>query len=112
MLRKKLQRKKRHKRVRSKISGNSNRPRLCVFRSLKHIYCQIIDDEKRKTLVSSNDFELKGTKTEKAKKLGELIAKKAIEKKIKMVVFDKGGFNYTGRIKTLADSARENGLKL
>ncbi len=112
MLKKQLQRKKRHRRIRNKIIGDASRPRLCVFRSAKHIYCQIINDVEKKTLVSANDFNLKGTKTEKAKKLGELIAKKADEKKIKKVVFDKGGFNYTGRIKALAESARENGLKL
>ncbi len=112
MLKKQIQRKKRHQRTRSKISGTKERPRLCVFRSPKHLYCQIIDDQAKKTLVSNNDFKLKGTKTEKAKKLGELIAKSAIENKIARVVFDKGGFRYTGRIKALADSAKEHGLKI
>ncbi len=110
MLKKQLKRKRRHNKIRGKISGTSSRPRLAVFRSLNHIYAQIIDDEKRITLVSVNDFELKGNKTEKAKKVGELIAKKAIDKKIKQIVFDKGGFKYIGRVKALADSARENGL--
>ncbi len=112
MLEKQSKRIKRHKKVRSKIFGTTERPRLAVFRSPKHIYVQIIDDDKRITLASANDFKFKGDKTEKAKKLGELIAQRAIEKKIKKVVFDKGGFKYTGRIKALAESARENGLKI
>ncbi len=111
MLKKQLQRKKRHLKVRKNVSGTSEKPRLCVFKSANHIYGQIIDDEKRKTLVSANDFGLKGKKTEKAKQVGELLAEKALKGKIKKVVFDKGGFKYIGRIKTLADSAREKGLK-
>lgn len=111
---KKQKRKIRHKRVRAKIKGASKKPRLSVYRSLKHIYAQLIDDEIGETLVSASDFEIKKdkkmTKTEIAEKVGELIAKKAKEKGIKEVVFDRGGFKYHGRIKRLAEKARENGL--
>lgn len=104
----------RHSRLRTKIKGTSERPRLSVYRSLKHIYAQIIDDEKGKTLVSASDFEIKKdkkiNKTEIAQKVGELIAKKAKEKGIKKVVFDRGGFKYHGRIKALAEKAKEGGL--
>ncbi len=110
MLEKKLKRKKRHKKIRSRTSGTSLKPRLSIFRSSKHISCQVIDDEKRKTLVSASDAGLKGTKMEKAKKTGELIAEKTLEKKIKKVVFDTGGFRYAGRVKALAEAAREKGL--
>ncbi|MGC8880672.1 MAG: 50S ribosomal protein L18 [Minisyncoccia bacterium] len=104
----------RHSRLRAKIRGTSERPRLSVYRSLKHIYAQIIDDELGKTLVAASDFEIKKDKKikkeELAKKVGELIAKKAKEKGIKKVVFDRGGFKYHGRIKALAEKARESGL--
>lgn len=109
---------RRHKRVRAKIIGTAERPRLCVFRSVKHIYAQLIDDEKGKTLVAASDLELeksktrtKKTKVEKAKEIGKLIAKKAKEKKIEKVVFDRGGYAYHGRVKALAEGAREEGLK-
>ncbi len=118
---KKEKREQRHRRVRAKIKGTSKIPRLCVFRSNKHIYAQLIDDEKGKTLVSTSDLDIKTkiTKTKKgltnkaaiAYKVGEILAKKAIEKKFEKVVFDRGGNKYHGRIKALADSARENGLK-
>ncbi len=98
--------------------GTSAIPRLYVFRSNKHIYAQLIDDEKGKTLVSANDLELKkpssGAKKGKigqAGAVGKLIAKKAIDKKIKKVVFDRGGYKYHGRVKALAEDAREAGLK-
>ena len=107
-------RKQRHKRIRSKINGIKERPRLCVFRSNKHVYAQLIDDTEGKTLVSSNDFNLKkktGGKTDQAKLVGKDLAQKASEKKIKEVVFDRGGYNYHGRVKALAEGAREGGLK-
>ena len=107
---------RRHKRVRKTVSGTAARPRLCVFRSLKNIYAQIIDDDKGTTLVaaSSLDAELKevyGGNKDAAKKVGELIAKKALEKGIDTVVFDRGGYIYHGRVQELADGAREAGLK-
>jgi len=139
---------RRHKRVRAKIFGTAKRPRLCVFRSAKHIYGQLIDDERGKTLVSASDLELKKPpphqnlvwgqankeqetkiKEKKIKKTGEtekpllkgkvaiayeigkLIAKKALEKKIEKVVFDRGGYKYHGRVKALAEGAKESGLK-
>ncbi len=107
------QRKRRHARVRAKISGTAKRPRLSVFKSNKYVYVQLIDDEKAKTLAASSSKEIadKKTMTEQAKFVGEDIAKKAIEKKIKTVVFDRGGYLYSGRIKVLADAAREAGLK-
>ncbi len=106
----------RHRRVRAKISGTNEVPRLSVFRSAKNISAQIIDDEKGVTLVSvsSLDKDLKitnGGNVEAAKKVGEALAKKAIKAKIKTVVFDRGGYLYHGRVAALADSARENGLE-
>lgn len=108
----------RHKRVRTKISGTAERPRLCVYRSLNGIYAQIIDDEKGVTLASESTMnkalasQLKGlTKTEQAKLIGKELAEKAKKAKIENVVFDRGGYLYTGRVKALADSARESGLK-
>ena len=108
----------RHKRVRKKISGTTQRPRLCVFRSSNNIYAQIIDDTNRVTLVaaSSLDEAVKGAvnhtgNKEAAKLVGQLVAKKAVEKGITEVVFDRGGYLYHGRIKELAEAAREAGLK-
>jgi large subunit ribosomal protein L18 len=109
---------KRHRRVRSKICGTPERPRLNVFRSLNNIYVQIIDDVAGNTLVaaSSLDKEIKesvkstGNK-EAARKVGELVAKKALEKGISEVVFDRGGYIYHGRVQELAEGAREGGLK-
>jgi large subunit ribosomal protein L18 len=108
----------RKKRIRKKVSGSGPRPRLSVFRSATHIYAQIIDDEARRTLfaVSSLSTELKssdapGNKSEVAKKVGKLVAKKCLENDIKKVVFDRNGFVYHGRIKALADAAREAGLE-
>ncbi len=106
---------RRHQRVRAKISGTSDCPRLNVFRSLNNIYAQIIDDTKGTTLVSAStlDKEFEGAtgNCEAAKKVGLLVAKKALEKGIENVVFDRGGYLYHGRIKELADGAREGGLK-
>ena len=102
---------RRKARVRAKIFGTAKRPRLSVFKSLKYVSVQLIDDEKGKTLVSANDKKLKGNKTEKAKDVGKLIAQKALDKKIKVCVFDKSGYKYHGRVKAVADGAREGGLK-
>lgn len=109
---------KRHRRVRKNIYGVAEKPRMCVFRSLSDIYVQVIDDTKGMTLVSASslDKELKGklkgkTKVEKAVEVGKLLASRAKEKKIEEVVFDRGGYQYDGRVKALADAAREAGLK-
>lgn len=108
---------RRHRRVRAKISGTSGRPRLAVFRSLSHIYVQVIDDESATTLVSASTLESAlrdkraGTKTEQAKLVGKTLAERARAKGIETVVFDRGGFLYHGRLAALADAAREAGLK-
>jgi large subunit ribosomal protein L18 len=106
---------KRHQRVRKNISGTAERPRLSVYRSLNHIYAQIIDDTKGTTLVSASsldkDFEGYGGNIDGAKAVGNLVAKKALEKGIKAVVFDRGGYIYHGRVAALADGAREGGLE-
>ena len=111
----KAQRVRRHIRVRRKIKGTAERPRLCVFRSNKALYVQIIDDVVANTLVSAStlDNEIKEKHANKiaAKELGELIAKKAIEKNIKTVVFDRGGYIYHGVIKELAEAPRSGGLE-
>ena len=100
------------KKIRTKIFGTPERPRLSIFRSNNYIYAQIIDDTKQSTLVSSSDLDIKkGTKTECSKLIGIDIAQKALAKGIKIVVFDRNGFKYTGRVKKLADSARESGLQ-
>jgi len=105
---------KRHKRVRGKIQGTENRPRMNVFRSRSNIYAQIIDDVKGTTLVSASsvekDFKDYGGNKEAAKKVGQIIAKRALKKKIKDVVFDRGGYIFHGRVKELAEGAREGGL--
>lgn len=128
VLSKKEKRIRRHRRIRAKIIGTVEVPRLCIFKSAKHIYCQLINDEKGQTILSSSDFGVKKVKTKKtgtketkekklssktavAYKVGKLIAEKALEKKIKKVVFDRGGFAYHGRVKALAEGAREGGLK-
>ena len=112
---KQQKRTRRHNRVRAKVKGTNIMPRLCVFRSNKYITAQIIDDEKGKTIVFASDagkeVKDKSGKVAKAFIVGKLIAQKAIEKKIKKVVFDRGGFNYHGRVKALADGAREGGLQ-
>lgn len=107
---------KRKKKIRSKIEGNAGRPRLSVFRSNKQLYAQLVDDAKGHTLVSAStlDEELKGkvgSTIEGAKSLGGMIAKRALAKKISEIVFDRSGYIYHGRIKALADAAREAGLK-
>lgn len=100
------------KRVRSKILGTASRPRFSVFRSNQFIYAQLIDDTKGVTIVSASDMKnTKGTKTEKAQALGKIVAEGALSKKITEVVFDRNGFKYTGRVKAVADSARQSGLK-
>ncbi|AGK51908.1 50S ribosomal protein L18 [Bacillus sp. 1NLA3E] len=109
-------RRKRHARVRAKLSGTPARPRLNVFRSNKHIYAQLIDDVNGVTLASAStldkDFGLESTgNLEAAQKIGELVAKRAVEKGISSVVFDRGGYLYHGRVQALADAARENGLE-
>ena len=108
---------RRHERVRKNVSGTPDRPRMAIFRSLADIYAQVIDDEAGMTLAaaSSIDHELrekvKGLKkTEQAKLVGELVAKRAMDKGVKQVVFDRGGFRYIGRVKALADGARAAGL--
>lgn len=107
---------RRHRRVRGKISGTAEYPRLDVFRSSKHIYAQIIDDTTGTTLVAASSldkgFEGSGGNVEGASKVGQAIAQKAISKGIKHVVFDRGGFVYHGRVKALAEGAREGGLEL
>lgn len=104
---------RRHKRIRFKIHGTEKRPRLLVFRSLSHIYAQLINDDKAVVIDSASDKSIKGKhkKIEAAKEVGKLIAKKALDKKIETAVFDRGGLLYHGRIKALADGAREGGLK-
>ena len=105
---------RRQKRVRAKISGTDKKPRLCVFRSNKHIYVQLIDDIKKKTILSASDQKLKKgkmTKVDLAKEIGKLIAQKALEKKIEKVIFDRGPYKYHGRVKAVAEGAREGGLK-
>lgn len=105
-------RKKRHRRIRKKIVGTKDKPRLCVYRSNKHIYAQLIDDIAHHTLVAADSTKIeKGTKTEKSKECGKLLAKKALENKIKTCVFDRSGYKYHGRVKALAEGAREGGLK-
>ena len=107
-----LDRKARQRRIRAKISGDSVKPRLAVFRSLSAIYAQIIDDSTGKTLASASSLKIKkGSKSEKAAEVGRLIAKIGKAANIESVVFDRGGFAYTGRVKLLADAARETGLK-
>ncbi len=116
--RKRLARERRHARVRKRVAGTSSRPRLCVFRSLKHIYAQIIDDELGHTMVAAStlDPEVRDQtagkdKATQAKMVGELLARRAVDTGIRTVVFDRGGFLYHGRVKALANAAREAGLE-
>ncbi|MBP8016659.1 50S ribosomal protein L18 [Candidatus Gracilibacteria bacterium] len=112
MLKKILKRKIRHTKIRAKVFGTASRPRFCVYKSNINIYAQLIDDEKGNTLCASSDLKIKkGTKTEKATKVGEEIGKIAIDKGITSCVFDRGGFMYIGRIKALAEAAKAKGLK-
>ena len=115
---KRLARQRRHARVRKRVSGTTERPRLCVFRSLKHIYAQVIDDTQANTLVSVSTLEpevraeLEGKdKKAQAAIAGEILARRAKDAGIETVVFDRGGYKYHGRVKSLADAAREGGLK-
>jgi large subunit ribosomal protein L18 len=102
-------------RIRGKVTGTADRPRLAVFKSLKHIYVQLIDDSAGRTIASASsrdkDSGAKGANAAAAKAVGELIARKAKDKGVKQVVFDRGGYQYHGNIKALADAARENGLE-
>ena len=111
----KMERTRRHARVRRKISGTAERPRLCVYRSNTNLYVQIIDDVAGNTLVAAStldkEIKTKHANKEAAKELGTLIAKKAADKKIETVVFDRGGYIYHGVVKELAEAAREGGLK-
>ncbi len=109
---------RRHRRVRVKVEGTTSRPRLCVFRSLNHIYVQAIDDSQGHTLVSAStlDPEIRSetdgkAKTNKAELVGSMIAKRALSKGINQVAFDRGGYKYHGRVKALAEAARQGGLK-
>lgn len=105
-----INRQLRHKKIRRKVVGTTDRPRLSVFRSSQHILAQIINDTAGKTLVAVTDYKMTGTKQEKAYNVGKQIAEKAIKIKIKSVVFDRGGFLYQGRIAAVAKGAREGGL--
>jgi large subunit ribosomal protein L18 len=107
-------RKRIHSRIRAKLSGTSERPRLNVYRSLNHIYAQVIDDQKGETIVSASSLALKlktGGNVASAKEIGKAIAEQAVAKGIKQVVFDRGGYLYHGRVQALADAAREAGLE-
>lgn len=106
-----LKRARRHKRIRARVSGTAERPRLAVFKSNKFMYAQLIDDTAGKTLCSASDIKGgKGTKTERASVIGTSIADQAKALKVTSIVFDRGGFRFTGRVKALADSARAAGL--
>jgi len=114
----KASRKRRHERVRKRVSGTDARPRLCVFRSLKHIYVQLIDDGSGQTIASAStlDAEIETDSADKSKRgkaelVGALVAKRAQDKGINQVVFDRGGYRYHGRVKALADAARKAGLR-
>lgn len=104
---------RRHNRVRATVIGSAERPRLAIFRANSNTYAQIIDDQAHKTLVSVSSLNTKftGKKTEQASQIGSLLAQKALEQKIIQVVFDRGGYKYHGRVKALAEAAREAGLK-
>lgn len=110
-------RQRRHSRIRARIYGTKERPRVSVFKSNKHIFIQFVDDQLGKTIVSSEivssgKTKIKGTKTDKAKKIGEMLAEKAKEAGVKNAVFDRGGFKYHGRVKAVADGLRKGGIKL
>jgi len=107
-------RRRRHRRVRGKVHGSAGRPRLCVFRSSKGIYAQVIDDDAGRTLAAASTLALdtsSGTKSERAAEVGKLVAQRAREAGVEKVVFDRGGYLYHGRVKALADGAREGGLE-
>lgn len=127
MLKRQIKRQRRHIRVRAKISGTAARPRLCVYKSSSHVYAQLINDEKGETLFSASDLTMKktvkkpaaadkegkalSTKVAEGFQIGKTIAEKAFAKKIKKVVFDRGGYKYHGVVKAIADGAREAGLE-
>lgn len=113
MSEKKIKKIRRHKKIRAKIKGTVEIPRLCVFRSNKHIYVQLINDETSQMILSLSDMksEKKESKTSSALNIGKEIAKKAMALKIKKIVFDRGGFRYHGRVKAVAEGAREGGLE-
>jgi len=102
----------RHKRVRARVSGTANKPRLAVFRSNKHLYAQLINDETGTVLAAVSDVKIKKAGVERAKKLGEDIAQLAKEQKIQTIVFDRGGYKYHGNVKALAQAVREQGILL
>lgn len=108
---------RRHRRIRKKIAGSTDRPRLAVFRSNRHLYAQLIDDLEGKTIVSASTLEAEmrgqseGNGTAVAEQVGKLVAQRAIEKGVKSVVFDRGGFRFHGKVKALADAARQQGLE-
>ena len=109
---------RRHARARMKVKGTATKPRLCVYRSLNHVYAQIINDSQSHTLVSTStlDPEIKGkmdgkTKKDRAELVGSLIAERALKKGISQIIFDRGGYKYHGRVKSLAEAARQKGLK-
>ena len=102
---------RRHLRVRKKVQGTGERPRLVVFRSLKHIYAQLVDDTTNRTLATVTDREVEGTKTAKSAEVGKRIAARAKEAGVTRVVFDRAGYQYHGRVKAVADGAREGGLE-
>lgn len=115
---KRLARQRRHARVRKRVSGTPERPRLCVFRSAKHIYAQVIDDTEARTLVAAStlDAQVRAAaadkdKTAQAALVGEALAQRALEAGIEQVVFDRGGYKYHGRVKSLAEAARKGGLR-
>lgn len=112
MQEKQIKRNRIHTRIRARMAGTKERPRLSVFKSGKHIYAQLIDDDHGKVLAAVSDMKIKkGKKVDRSMEIGKLIAKEAIAKKIEKVVFDRGGFIFHGRIKAVADGAREGGLK-
>ena len=104
-------RRRRHFRVRKKVNGTAQRPRLVIFRSLKHVYAQLVDDDARRTLMTVTDNGLSGKRVEKSFEVGKKIAERAKEAGLKSVVFDRGGYLYHGRVKAVADGAREGGLE-
>ena len=102
---------RRHLRVRQRVTGTAERPRLVVFRSLKHIYAQLVDDSASRTLATASDHKLTGKKSAKSTEVGKLIAQKAKDAGFSRVVFDRAGYRYHGRVKAVADGAREGGLE-
>ena len=102
---------RRHLRVRKRVTGTAERPRLVVFRSLKHIYAQLVDDTTSRTLATVSDQKLTGKKSEKSTEVGKLIAQRAKDAGVSSVVFDRAGYRYHGRVKAVADGAREGGLE-